>query len=164
MDVATILEPGSVCCEAEVGSKKHALEILSQILADAAGNLKAGAILDGLAARERLGSTGLGSSVAMPHARLGGIDRMVGGFLRLTKPVSFDSTDGEPVDLLFGLLVPAGSAAADLKEIRELVKKLRDPDLQRALRAAEDAAALYELLTDGLGVTRPNPIQKKRGG
>jgi PTS system nitrogen regulatory IIA component len=163
MDGATLLDPGSVRCEPEAGSKKRALEILSGILASAAGGIKPGTVLDGLAARERLGSTGLGSAVAMPHTRLAGVGRMVGAFLRLATPVDFDAIDGQPVDMLFGLLVPERSRPDDLKDVRELVKKLRTPELQRALRAAEDPASLYESLLDGLRLAPPTVAQRNSG-
>jgi PTS system nitrogen regulatory IIA component len=149
MDVANILDPSSVRCEPQVSSKKHALDLLSQLLGHA-GNVPAGEIADGLASRERLGSTGLGASVAMPHTKMAGIEHNVGAFLRLARAVDFDSTDCEPVDLLFGLLVPEGSTAGELQEIRELVKRLRDPELQRQLRASDNPQALYGVLTDKL--------------
>ena len=78
-------------------------------------------------------------------------------------PVPFDSPDDLPVDLLFGLLVPENSSAAELKELRELVKKLRDPDLQRELRRTDDPQELYELLTDGMTVIRPRPVHRTTG-
>jgi PTS system nitrogen regulatory IIA component len=146
MDVARILDPDAVRCAADVRSKKHALDILSEMLAAAAGKSDAGEVLNGLASRERLGSTALGDSVAMPHARLPGLTRPVAAFLRLAAGVDFDSPDGKPVDLLFGLLVPWGSSNQELKELRELAKKLRDPGLQQRLRAAEDAQTLHRLL------------------
>lgn len=164
MDVANILAPTSIHCEPKCTSKKHALELLSRMLAAAAGGLSAGKVLDGLAARERLGSTSLGASVAMPHTRVTGIGVIAGAFLRLTIPVTFDSPDDKPVDLLFGVLVPDDSSAAELKELRELVKKLRDPDLQRELRATDDPQALYDLLTDTLTVIRPLPVQQITDG
>jgi PTS system nitrogen regulatory IIA component len=163
MDVASILVPSSVRCEPQCTSKKNALELLSRMLAEAS-NVTSGQVLDGLAARERLGSTGLGASVAMPHTRVDGIDRSVGAFLRLAVPVSFDSPDGLPVDLLFGLLLPADATAAELTELRELVKKLRDPDLQLKLRAADDPDEIYDLLTDNLTILRPTPIHRTSGG
>ena len=163
MDVANILAPTSIHCELQCTSKKHALELLSRMLATAAGNVSTGEVLAGLAARERLGPTGLGASVAMPHMRIAGIDRSVAAFLRLAVPVPFDSPDDLPVDLLFGLLVPENSSAAELKELRELVKKLRDPDLQRELRRTDDPQELYELLTDGMTVIRPRPVHRTTG-
>jgi len=159
MDVATILAPGSIRCETRASSKKAALEALSTMLADAAGGIDAGTVLDGLAARERLGSTGLGEAVAMPHARAPGIEHSVGAFLRLDEPVEFDSPDGNPVDLLFGLLVPESATPEDLEELRDLVKKLRDATLQSELRGASDDETLYQLLTDGMTATRPAPVR-----
>lgn len=151
MDVASILKPDSVRCEQQAGSKKHALDLLSQTLADAAGGASAGEVLEGLASRERLGSTALGQAVAVPHTRLAGIERSVAAFLKLSEPVDFDSTDGKPVDLLFGLLVPQNCAEEELRNIRELVSWLQDPALQQELRSTDDPEALHHLLTDGSG-------------
>jgi PTS system nitrogen regulatory IIA component len=157
MDVAAILAPGSIRCSPRVSSKKSALEVLSTMLADAAGGIDAGTVLDGLAAREKLGSTGLGSAVAMPHARASGIEHSVGAFLRLDEPVEFDSPDGKAVDLLFGLLVPESATPEEVQEVRDLVKKLRDATLQGELRRAGDDETLYQLLTDGMTTTHPAP-------
>ncbi len=148
MDVARILKPGSIRCERQAGSKKRALDLLSETLADAAGASSACEVLEGLAGRERLGSTALGRSVAVPHARLAGIQHSVAAFLKLDEPVDFDSTDGKPVDLLFGLLVPANCAREDLDTIRELVDWLQDPALQQGLRSTDDPEALHHLLID----------------
>ena len=113
MDVAKLLKPDSVHCGLSARSKKHALELLSQALAASSEAANAEEILEGLIQRERLGCTGLGRSVAMPHTRLSGIDQSVGAFLRLDDAVDFDSVDGAPVDLLFGLLVPEEVSSAD---------------------------------------------------
>lgn len=145
-----MLDPRNVRCEGSAGSKKHALELLSEILAGAVEDLGPGEVLEGLAGRERLGSTGLGRSVAMPHARVEGIRSSAAAFLKLAEPVDFGSPDGQPVDLLFGLLVPQESTSDDLKEMGELVKRLRDPDLQEKLRGADDPSTLYSLLIDNL--------------
>jgi PTS system nitrogen regulatory IIA component len=154
MDVARILRPESVRREAEVGSKKLALDLLSQTLAGTSEGLTASEVLEGLVSRERLGSTGLGESVAMPHARLKGVEENVGAFLRLDEPVDYDSVDGQPVDLLFGVLVPEECSDAQIKEIRELIQRLREPALQQQLREATDTTELYNLLTDSLTVIR----------
>jgi len=154
MDVARILRPESVRREAEVGSKKLALDLLSQTLADTSDGLTASEVLEGLVSRERLGSTGLGESVAMPHARVKGVEESVGAFLRLDEPVDYDSVDGQPVDLLFGVLVPEECSDAQINEIRELIQRLREPALQQQLREATDATELYNLLTDSLTVIR----------
>src|SRR3546814_13482734 len=92
-------------------SKKKALEELSQLLARA-GDLDAGDILGSLSAREKLGSTGLGHGVAIPHGRMAGVDDSIGAFIRLRHPLDYDAHDGHPVDLIFGLLVPQGAPEA----------------------------------------------------
>lgn len=151
MEVKNILSRDSIRCEPRVGSKKHALDILSEMLATAASGPSAGEVLEGLVSRERLGSTGLGGSVAMPHARQPGIAGKVGAVLKLAEPVDFGAPDGRPVDLLFGLLVPEGGDPAELDEILELVRNLRDPDVQDALRGSTGPRSLYELLARELG-------------
>lgn len=152
MDVANILKPDSVHCGLGARSKKHALELLSQALAACTAAYGAGEILEGLIQRERLGCTGLGRSVAMPHTRLTGLERSVGAFLRLDEAVDFDSVDGAPVDLLFGLLVPEDCDDDQIREVRELIERLGDSALQRQLHQAEDPAQLYNLLTESLTI------------
>ncbi len=152
MDVASILKPESVHCRLSARSKKHALELLSQALAASSEAYSADEILEGLIQRERLGCTGLGRSVAMPHTRLNGLERSVGAFLRLDEAVDFDSVDGAPVDLLFGLLVPEDCDDDQIREVRELVERLGDSALQRQLHEAEKPAELYNLLTESLTI------------
>ena len=152
MDVANILRSESVCCESTARSKKHALEILSHLLAEASLSESSETVLEGLIQRERLGCTGLGRAVAMPHTRLPGLEDSVGAFLRLDEPVQFDSSDDEPVDLIFGLLVPEHCDEARLREVRELIEKLGDRELQQLLREAKDATQLYNLLTESLTI------------
>jgi len=150
MDVARILRPECVQCEGEARSKKHALELLSQVLANTDERLNAADILEGLVNRERLGSTGLGHSIAMPHARLSGIENTVGAFVKLETAVDFDSEDGDAVDLLFGVLVPEDCSEDQIRDMRELIQRLRDSALQKQLRETTDPADLYDLLTDSL--------------
>ena len=152
MDVASILKPESVRCESGVRSQKHALELLSEILESVHENLNAAEILDGLVSRERLGSTALGHSIAMPHSRLNGIDASIGAFLKLDAGVEFDSPDGEPVDLLFGVLVPQACTDEQIREMKELIQRLNDSALQLQLRETTDPGELYDLLTDSLTV------------
>ncbi len=152
MDVANILKRESIRCESGVRSKKHALDLLSETLANRHEELKAADVLEGLVNRERLGSTGLGHSIAMPHARLEGIEESIGAFLKLAEGVEFDSGDGEPVDLLFGVLVPEDCSDDQIREMQELIQRLRDPAQQQLLRETTDPAELYDLLTDSLTV------------
>ena len=152
MDVANILKPESVALGNGVNSKKHALEVLSEILERVQPSLDAAEILEGLVNRERLGSTGLGHSIAMPHARFEVIDQSVGAFLKLDTGVDFDSSDGEPVNLLFGVMVPMDCSDEQIGEMQELIQRLRDTALQQQLRETTDRGELYDLLTDSLTV------------
>ena len=147
MDVHSILSPDSVICDGSARSKKHALDLLSQLLADAVVGVGAAEIFEILVSRERLGCTALGDAVAIPHGRVAGIDRNVGAFLKLHDPVDFDAPDGEPVDLIFGLLVPQDCSEARLDDLRQLAAVLSDSQLQRQLRHARDAESLFGLLS-----------------
>ncbi len=149
MDEANLLKPGSVRCETRVSSKKHALEILSELLADAAGGPTAVQVLEGLVNRERLGSTGLGKCVAMPHTKQPGITGKIGAVLKLDEPVDFNAPDGEPVDLLFGLLVPEGADANEVAGVLEGVRNLCRPEILRQARSCEPKR-LYELCSESL--------------
>jgi len=159
MDVEHLLSRDSVVCNARARSKKHALDILSQLLAEAAAGIRAGEIFEILVGRERLGCTALGEAVAIPHGRTAGIEDNVGAFLKLQEPIDFDAPDGEPVDLIFGLLMPERCGDANLAELRELAAKLANPELQRQLRRARDPESLYDLLT-GMDKSRSEAIAK----
>ena len=152
MDVASILRPESIRCEGEVRSKKHALELLSELLGNRNEELNAADILAELVKREQLGSTGLGHSIAMPHARMDGIDATIGAFLKLENGVEFDSSDGVTVAMLFGVLVPQDCSDDQIREMKELIQRLQDSALQTQLRETTDLAELYDLLTDSLTV------------
>ncbi len=136
--------------EPQASSKKQALDVLGMTLAGSAEDLKPGAVLDGLVSRERLGSTALGDSVAMPHARIEGIERSHGAFLRLGNGVDFEASDGKAVDLLFGLLMPLDCSDNEIDDLRQLIEHLRDPILQEQLRQTDRPEDLYALLTDSL--------------
>ena len=147
MDITLIVDKQSVLCNAAARSKKHALDLLSQLLAEAASTLSAAEIFEALVGRERLGCTALGDAVAIPHGRIAGIDRNVGAFMKLQEPIDFDAPDGEPVDLIFGLLVPQDCEDAELAELRQLAARLSDPRFQQQLRRARNSDVLYGLLT-----------------
>ena len=146
MEIASLLNRDSVACNAEARSKKHALDLLSQLLANAVSTSSAAEIFAVLVSRERLGCTGLGEAVAIPHGRMAGLDHNIGAFLQLAEPIDFDSPDGEPVDLIFGLLVPEDCPESTLSDLRQLALQLSDPALQRQLRFARDADTLHALL------------------
>ncbi len=152
MDVARVLSPARVRSFPDARSKKHALELLSEILTEGLTEIDAEAALVGLIERERLGCTGLGRGVAMPHARIAGIEETIGAFIRLGEAVDFDAVDGEPVNLIFGLLFPEDCDESQLSEVGDLIEKLGDRDLQERLHAARQPDDLYNLLTESLTV------------
>ena len=142
-----LLEPGRVLCNVEARSKKHILEILSELLASAENDLTAGEIFDSLVSRERLGSTALGNGVALPHGRVPGIDASIAAFLRLSQGVEFDAPDGVPVTLVLGLLVPEEASEQHLEELSAIAKLLSRPAMREALAQAASSSALYEALS-----------------
>ena len=107
-------------------------------------------LFDRLLERERLGSTGIGGGIAIPHGRMGGLDKPVGVFARLGHPVDFDSIDERPVDVVFLLVAPEGAGADHLKALARVSRLLRDRSLVEKLRATESADALYALLVDSV--------------
>jgi PTS system nitrogen regulatory IIA component len=126
-------------------SKPAILQLLAQRFAQVYA-LEPHAVLERIEERERLGSTGFGRGVAIPHARIDGLARPVAAFLRLEAPVAFDAADGMPVDLVFGLLSPEQSGAAHLHALAAISRLMRDERMHRALSEAPGAEALYGLL------------------
>ncbi len=135
MRISDILTPDRVRCGVEANSKKRALEVLSAQIALADPSLTPRAVFDCLLTRERLGSTGLGSGVAIPHGRLPNLHHAIGAFIRIQEPVDFDALDNEPVDLLFGLLVPAESTDEHLQVLSLLAEGFSDESLRGQLRS-----------------------------
>lgn len=128
-------------------SKKQLLQELSARAARLTG-LSEREIYDVLLQRERLGSTGLGHGIAIPHAKLHGLKRIFGLFARLAEPVDFEAIDGEKVDIVFLLLAPEGAGADHLKALARISRLLRETSAVEKLRACKDAAALYAVLTE----------------
>jgi len=147
MTLAESIAPKAVIAALKDNSKKQTLQLLAQKAADVTG-LKEGTILEGLLERERLGSTGVGNGIAIPHAKLTGIDRLYGIFARIDHPVDFDSIDDHPVDLVCLLIAPEGAGADHLKALARVSRLLRDKGTCEKLRGATDADALYALLLD----------------
>jgi PTS system nitrogen regulatory IIA component len=106
-------------------------------------------IFDTLLQREKLGSTGVGGGIAIPHGKLPGLDRIFGLFARLPKPIDFEALDDQPVDLVFLLLAPEGAGADHLKALARIARLFREPGVAGKLRASSDKAALYSVLTEG---------------
>ena len=131
----------------EVADKPAILSTLSDLFARGWG-LDAAAVLEQLEERERLGSTGFGRGVAIPHARIAGLNRPVAALLKLRRPVDFAAADGMPVDLVFGLLSPENSGATHLHALAAISRLVRDERVHEALSEAPNAEALYGLLTN----------------
>ena len=141
-----VLKPESVTLES-AGSKGEILEKLAGVFASAF-TLDAAVVLEQLQERECLGSTGFGRGIAIPHARMSGINRPLVALLKLDKAADFDAADGLPVDLVFGLLSPENCGATHLHALAEISRLARDERMHEALSDAPDAEALYALLTN----------------
>jgi PTS system nitrogen regulatory IIA component len=144
--LSQILSPENVVLDIPVTSKKRALEQMSLLFENHQGLERAG-VFDSLFARERLGSTGLGHGVAVPHGRVKDIDRPCAAFARLAQPVAFDSPDGQPVDLILVLIVPEAATQQHLDILAEVAQRLSDPATLEQLRLETDAMRIYEMLT-----------------
>jgi nitrogen PTS system EIIA component len=127
-------------------SKKRVLQDASELLAAAQPALSSRVTFDQLLARERLGSTGLGEGVAIPHCRLEETQRAIGGMITLAAPIDFDASDGQPVDLLFVLVVPSEGREVHLQMLAELARVFGSAENRARLRAAEADDALYEMM------------------
>lgn len=149
MELSTLLKPESVRVVSDVTSKKRLMQRLADVAADLL-NVPAGDIFDALQDRESLGPTGVGNGVALPHARLPEVKGVFGAFLKLDKPVDFESADRQPVDLVFALFAPADTGVDHLKALALASRTLRDSALCTKLRSNSDAATLHTLLTEGV--------------
>ncbi|MEW5839353.1 MAG: PTS sugar transporter subunit IIA [Pseudomonadota bacterium] len=145
--IADILTLERVKLHAECASKKRVLELASQLLATAQEGLEAWEIFDLLLARERLGSTGVGRGVAIPHGKLAALRAPVGCFLRLHEAVEFNSPDGQEVSMIFAILVPEGDEGSHLSILGQLARRFSDPEFCGAIRATESSEVAFSLLT-----------------
>jgi len=135
-----------VDCECTASSKKRVLERVGELLATAAPNLLPEEVFEQLLERERLGSTGLGHGIALPHARLKGITQACGALVRLESGVDYDAIDGQPVDLVFGLLVPHDATQEHLQLLAKLAALFSKEEFRNQLRKAEDCEAIMALM------------------
>lgn len=147
MVITDVLNPESVRFDVHSSSKKRLLEIISEELARNNEDLSAREIFESLCARERMGSTGLGKGVAIPHGRIKGNHPIQASFIRLKKPLAYDALDGEPVDLLFAMTVPENCGEDHLKLLAHIAELFSDPELLQRLREADSSGALLKLLS-----------------
>lgn len=147
MEIADLIKPDRVVAQLRATSKKQALQDLARRAAEITDQSER-AIFSVLMKRERLGTTGVGNGIAIPHGKLPTLDRLYGVFARLEQPIDFDSIDDRPVDLIFLLLAPESSGADHLKALARVSRLLRDKTACEKLRGTDDPEALYALLVD----------------
>lgn len=143
-----ILTPGRSLVNVPGGSKKRVLEQIAHLLDREQPELDAGTIFEALIAREKLGSTGFGNGIAIPHCRMAGCTAPISALIRLDAAVDFDAIDAAPVDLLFVLLVPQTATDAHLELLRQIAQMLDRDDVRARLRQAETNQALYQVVLD----------------
>jgi len=147
MEIVDLITPKSVIANLRVTSKKQALQELARFAAGLTGEQER-AIFEVLLERERLGTTGVGAGVAIPHGKLPGLKHLYGVFARLETPIDFESVDEQPVDLIFLLLAPESTGADHLKALARVSRLLRDREMCEKLRGSDTGDAIFALLTD----------------
>lgn len=146
MDLSDLIDTPAILPTLKANSKKQLLQLLSEKAAALTG-IPEREIFDTILQRERLGSTGVGNGIAIPHGKLPGVKRITGVFARLDTPVDFEALDDQPVDLLFMLLAPESAGADHLKALARIARVLRDRDTVTKIRGTHDAAAIHALLS-----------------
>lgn len=147
MNLSDILSPDAVKVVATETSKKRLFQDLGDVFS-ASYDLDGAAVVDALQERESLGPTGVGRGVALPHARIKGLDRVIGAFIRLETPMDFDASDRQPVDLVFALFAPEGGGVDHLKALALVSRTMRDAATCTKLRANGDPSILHTVLTE----------------
>ncbi|WP_263223725.1 PTS IIA-like nitrogen regulatory protein PtsN [Pseudomonas alabamensis] len=144
----TILTPGRSQVNAPGGSKKRVLQNIATLIANEVSELHEDDVFTKLVAREKLGSTGFGNGIAIPHCRLPGCNTPVSALVKLEHPIDYDAIDGAPVDLLFVLLVPEAATDAHLELLRQIASMLDRQEIRERLRSAQSSEALYHMVLD----------------
>ncbi|MCL1045734.1 PTS IIA-like nitrogen regulatory protein PtsN [Shewanella olleyana] len=146
MELRTILQPACTTC-ATPGSKKKVLELISNLMAAQYPTLSSQAIFESLIAREKMGSTGIGNGIAIPHGRLTDIEEPIAILIKCEEGIEFDAIDKKPVDILFALLVPSDQCQQHLSTLSSMAEKLSDKLILKRLRKSHDATELYQVIT-----------------
>jgi len=146
MNITNLLSPDRVICCENIGSKKRLLEEMAELLGSSSQRLSHQEIFDALLNREKLGSTGLGKGVALPHGRMKSLESPVCAFIKVNDPVEFDASDSQPVDLIFSLLVPEDSTEEHLQVLSTIAEIFSDSTICTALRGCDNDDCLLELL------------------
>ena len=159
MSIDELIAPQSVLCNAEARSKKHCLEILSELLSGVAPDVPNEEIFWKLVERERLGCTGLGRGTAFPHCRIEGLAESAAALVKLSSPIDFDTDDGQTVDLVVALMVPAAIEESHYNDLNLVKTMLEDQTLRRALRASTTSKQLYTALLDAQALANQTVVQ-----
>jgi len=146
MQIIDLLSNETVICDLKVGSKKRTLDQISTLVSNSADNISHDTIFTGLIERERLGSTGIGHGVAIPHCRLDDLEHPIGLFFKLREAVDFDAIDTDPVDLVFALVVPSNCCDQHLQTLAQLAELFSSESNRKALRNCASSDALYQAL------------------
>ncbi|WP_028468549.1 PTS IIA-like nitrogen regulatory protein PtsN [Neptunomonas japonica] len=147
MPILSLLSPERVLQNIEGGSKKRIIELVSKVIAESNNDLSAEAVFSGLIGRERLGSTGIGEGVAIPHCRLANVKTATGALIYLSKPIDFDAIDNRPVDLLFFLLVPEEACDDHLSTLGKLAEVFSQEEFRDKLRNTHSNQQLLDVAT-----------------
>ena len=145
MPLSDLVAPNAIMPALRVNGKKQTLQDVAARAAELTGQNER-TVFEILMQREKLGSTGVGNGIAIPHGKLAKLDKLFGLFARLERPIDFEALDGQPVDLVFLLLAPEGAGADHLRALARVARLLRDPEVARKLRESRDAEALYAVL------------------
>ena len=145
MPLSDLVAPNAIMPALRVNGKKQILQEVAARAAELTGQNER-TIFEILVQREKLGSTGVGNGIAIPHGKLAKLDKLFGLFARLERPIDFEALDGQPVDLVFLLLAPEGAGADHLRALARVARLLRDPEVARKLRESRDSEALYAVL------------------
>lgn len=144
MQIESLLTLERTRSNQDTGSKRGALELLAQVIAQDLPDIEADDLFRRFLARERLGSTGIGHGIAIPHCRINSASGAIGALITLTQPVEYDSIDGEPVDILFAMLVPEEAHDEHLKNLAALASALTRSEFRQRLRVASDSSTLFQ--------------------
>ncbi len=148
MQLSEIINVNRIKNDIDVKSKKRALEALSELVAQDQNQLDSGDIFDSLLSRERLGATGVGYGIAIPHGRIKNCQKTTGAFIQLSQSIDFDSIDNQPVDILFALIVPEESTDEHLQALALLASMFNDKNFRQQLRESKSKEKVYQLLTE----------------
>ena len=163
MPLEQIIKPDGVLCNATARSKKHCLEILSELLVRSYPEISSDVIFRCLNDRERLGCTGLDRGAAFPHCRFEDVSVSSAALIKLSEPVDFDAADGEPVDLVFGMLVPTELDDSHYADIKMITRLMADEGLRSRLRSMNSSNDLYDALLNGSALVLPDQLRVAEG-